>query len=73
MVHFVYHSAQGMSRSLKEAASNMSTRAEALANLESNAGRQTDPTLSDIRQQLQYLRNELKSQVGGNVCILLNV
>lgn len=31
---------------------------------ESNATRQqADPELLDIRQQLQYLRNELKSQV----------
>ncbi|KAH3829831.1 hypothetical protein DPMN_103060 [Dreissena polymorpha] len=41
----------------------MAGHVDALSLGESNAGRPTDPDLMDIRQQLQYLRNELSTQV----------
>lgn len=55
------------SSALEDVARSMTNRAEALgagAGTESNATRQphADPELTDIRQQLQYLRNELKTQ-----------
>ncbi|KAL4230121.1 Phosphoacetylglucosamine Mutase [Mactra antiquata] len=63
--------ARSLSNAIEEAAISMTNRVDSLSGIsatsagaESNATRQqqTDPELLDIRQQLQYLRNELKSQ-----------
>jgi hypothetical protein len=61
--------ARSVSNALEEAAVSMTNRVESLSKSSgatgSNASRQqqADPELLDIRQQLQYLKNELKSQV----------
>ncbi|XP_060554771.1 pericentriolar material 1 protein-like isoform X2 [Ruditapes philippinarum] len=60
--------ARSVSNALEEAAVSMTNRVESLSKSSgatgSNASRQqqADPELLDIRQQLQYLKNELKSQ-----------
>lgn len=53
---------RSVSNELDDMAASMARRVDSLS--ESNAGRPTDPDLLDIRQQLQYLRNELKTQVS---------
>ena len=40
----------------------MTARTDALMASAANSGRQPDTDLMDLKQQLQYLRNELKSQ-----------
>ena len=47
---------------LEEEATRMSSRVDSLAATQDNPGRQPDTDLQDLKQQLQYLRNELKSQ-----------
>ena len=47
---------------LREAAGSMSSRVDALTASETNAGRQPDSDLQQLRQQLQFLKNELNSQ-----------
>ena len=47
---------------LREVASNMTSRVDALSALQ-QAGRQPDADLQNLRQQLQFLKNELNSQV----------
>ena len=47
---------------LEEEATRMSSRVDSLAAAQDNPGRQPDTDLQDLKQQLQYLRNELKSQ-----------
>lgn len=58
-----YVSARAISKALDEQAGSMAGHVDVLSQGESNAGRPTDPDLMDIRQQLQYLRNELSTQV----------
>ncbi|KAH3829898.1 pericentriolar material 1 protein-like isoform X2 [Dreissena polymorpha] len=54
--------ARAISIALDDQAGSMAGHVDALSLGESNAGRPTDPDLMDIRQQLQYLRNELSTQ-----------
>jgi len=56
-----------VSNDLDDLAASMTQRVDGLS--ESNAGRPADPDLQDIRQQLQYLRNELKTQVNTSYCM----
>ncbi|XP_052793086.1 pericentriolar material 1 protein-like isoform X3 [Mya arenaria] len=54
--------ARAMSNALDQAAIGMTSTVDALTSADNNTGRPSDPDLFDIRQQLQYLRNELKTQ-----------
>ena len=58
--------ANAQANELREVASNMSSRVDALAAIQ-HAGRQPDTDLQDLRKQLQFLKNELNSQVRNIV------